>query len=79
VEIKLSTNGQTVKGYKSQLDAYRKAERAARGHYVVIDVGKLGNKWRDLTRLSANNTDFARLKTLHLVDGTLKPSASKLV
>jgi hypothetical protein len=48
VEIKLSTNSQVVSGYKKQLDAYMKAEGTAYGHYVLIDVGKIGEKWERL-------------------------------
>lgn len=77
VEIKLSTNGHVVKGYTNQLDAYAKAEAAARGMYVVIDVGKLGLKWEALTKIAMEKKDFAARMKLRLVDGTLKDSASK--
>ncbi|MHA7876885.1 hypothetical protein [Roseivivax sp.] len=76
VEIKLSTNSATVTGYEAQLGAYGEAERAGYGHYVVIDVGKLGKKWKRLTELRASNAEFAKRNFIHLVDGTLKPSAS---
>lgn len=77
VEIKLSTNGQAVKGYRSQLDAYLKSEKASLGHYVLIDVGKLGNKWDKLTEAAKSHPKFAEQVKLHLIDGTLKESASK--
>ncbi len=76
VEIKLSTNSATVTGYEAQLGAYSKAERAGFGHYVVIDVGKLGKKWERLTKLRTSNVEFAKTNFIHLVDGSLKPSAS---
>lgn len=76
VEIKLSTNTATVSGYENQLGAYMRAERAGYGHYVVIDVGKLGNKWERLNEIRTENPDFAKCSQIHLVDGSLKPSAS---
>lgn len=76
VEIKLSTNSATVTGYEAQLGAYGEAERSGYGHYVIIDVGKLGKKWERLTKLRASNAEFAKRNFIHLVDGTLKPSAS---
>lgn len=76
VEIKLSTNSATVTGYEAQLGAYGEAERSAFGHYVVIDVGKLGKKWERLSNLRAGNIEFAKSNFIHLVDGSLKPSAS---
>lgn len=78
VEVKLSTNSSTVKGYTNQLDAYNKAERSGYGHYLVIDVGKIGEKWKKLQKVAADNPEYAKLNKLHLVDGTPKPSASKL-
>lgn len=76
VEIKLSTNAATVKGYTSQLGAYGRAERSKLGHYVVIDVGRLGNKRKLLQDVARENPDYARLNRLHLIDGTPKDSAS---
>ncbi|MBC6982869.1 hypothetical protein [Caulobacter sp. 17J80-11] len=78
VEIKLSTNSSVVSGYTKQLDAYNKAERAKRGHYVLIDVGEIGEKWDRLREIAAANPDFAKYRKLHLVDGTVRESASKL-
>ncbi len=78
VEIKLSTNSQCVSGYKKQLDAYMKAESAAHGHYVLIDVGKIGRKWEQLQDVARRNPSFAKNTKLHLIDGHVRPSASKL-
>ncbi|MCK0141023.1 hypothetical protein [Aliiroseovarius sp. F20344] len=77
VEIKLSTNTQVVSGYKKQLGAYSKAEKSSKNHYVLIDVGKIGGKWDRLNKIRQENSDFAKSHFLHLIDGTLKPSASK--
>lgn len=78
VEIKLSTNSSVVKGYDKQLKAYMAAEDTSRGHYVLIDVGKIGNAWQRLQQISKKDTDFQKARSLHLVDGTYRVSASKL-
>lgn len=77
VEIKLSTNQSIVQGYKTQLSLYERAERTEFGHYVVIDVGRMGKKWEKLTELVDSNFEFSRHRGLHLIDGLLKSSASK--
>lgn len=78
VEIKLSTNNQAVHGYTKQLDAYLKAEKTPLGHFVLIDVGGIGKKWNRLQDFARSNPKFAKLRKLHLVDGNLRASASKL-
>ena len=78
VEIKLSTNSKIVHGYQKQLTAYQAAEKTDAGHYVVIDVGKLGKKWEDLERIAKGNKEFGELRKIHLIDGSLRASASKL-
>lgn len=76
VEIKLSTNSSTVSGFNKQLGAYMKGEKAAYGHYVVIDVGRLGKKWENLNKVRKDNESFAKNNDIHLIDGSLKTSAS---
>lgn len=78
VEIKLSTNPKVVHGYQKQLDAYMKAERTENGHYVVIDVGKIGKKLDKLNEILKENPKFSELRKVHVIDGSLRPSASKL-
>jgi hypothetical protein len=79
VEIKLSTNSKVVAGYSKQLQTYMDAEETTRGYYVVIDVGHMGKKAKQL--LSTKN---ARAKTgqptseIVLIDGIRRLSASKL-
>ena len=55
-----------------------KAEQTSRGHYVVIDVGKMGRKWDRLRDIERSNPKFGKLRKLHLIDGSLRDSASKL-
>ncbi|MER9485070.1 hypothetical protein NKI50_03615 [Mesorhizobium sp. M0563] len=79
VEIKLSTNGKLVVGYTRQLHTYATAEEAAAAYYLVVDVGHMGEK---LDNLFAERNILAMqgkpIRPIKLVDGTRKPSASKL-
>jgi hypothetical protein len=47
VEIKLST-GAVEHGYKTQLEVYRTAAKTDDGLFLVINVGKLGNKGKKI-------------------------------
>jgi hypothetical protein len=78
VEIKLSSNSSVVSGYEKQLEAYMEAEDAALGHYVLIDVGKMGNKWNRLQGIAGAHPQFSKRKRIHLIDGHFRPSASNL-
>ena len=74
VEIKLSTNSRLVKGYTTQLLTYSVAEQTASAFYVVIDVGRMGNKaavLRDLER------EAKSVGEIIFVDGRRRPTASK--
>ncbi|HEY3441619.1 MAG TPA: hypothetical protein VGK29_12730 [Paludibaculum sp.] len=79
VEIKLSRNGKLVAGYTRQLEAYKVAEEANRGYYLVLDVGQMGEKAKALiaTKNSAEGQG-AITSPIIFIDGTRKPSASKL-
>lgn len=79
VEVKLSTNSKLLRGYESQLGTYIDSGNAHRGHYMVIDVGKMGRKGERL--LQKKNTAAKSRKNapeVHFIEGTQKPSASKL-
>ena len=79
VEIKLSRNRKLVEGYTRQLEAYKTAEETLKGYYLVIDVGQMGMKDQRLTTVknrAAKNGD--RVSPIIFVDGTRRPSASKL-
>ena len=79
VEIKLSRNSKLIAGYRRQLEAYKKAEETLNAYYLVIDVGQMGNKDQRLE--AAKNRarkDGERVSPIIYVDGTRKPSASKL-
>ncbi len=78
VEIKLS-KGKVVTGYTRQLERYKTAEETTKGFYLVLDVGTMGKKKAQL--LAAKNAATALGETtspIVFIDGTRKPSASKL-
>lgn len=77
VEMKLSTNQAIVRGYQKQLTLYEKAEKTDYGHYVVIDVDRMGDKWEKLESIAKDNKAFSTHRKIHLIDGKLKSSASK--
>ncbi len=79
VEIKLSTNNKVVGGYTKQLETYKTAEETQVGHYVVIDVGGMGEKGEKLLGLK-NVAAGKGEKTSEIVfiNGHRRPSASKL-
>lgn len=79
VEIKLSTNNKVVSGYTKQLETYKTAEETQEGFYVVIDVGRIGEKGENLLALknaAAGRGD--KTSEIVFVNGHRKPSASKL-
>ncbi|MBI1650199.1 hypothetical protein [Hyphomicrobium sulfonivorans] len=79
VEIKLSTNPKVVAGYGKQLETYKGAEETTRGFYVVIDVGHIGNKAKEL--LAVKNAQVKAGKPsseIVFIDGIRRASASKL-
>jgi hypothetical protein len=78
VEIKLSTNPKVVAGYEKQLRAYAIAERTMRATYLVIDVGRMGNKDRDILNIMNDNRSKGKpTSDIVFIDGSLKVSASK--
>jgi hypothetical protein len=78
VEIKLSTNQATVSGYTKQLDVYKKAQQTTRAIYLVLDVGKMGDKEKDLIAIKNRLSKQRKpVSDLEFVDGTIKPTASK--
>lgn len=78
VEIKLSTNQKIVSGYKKQIEEYRNSNDSKHCHYVVIDVGKIGNKYKNIKTIHAEHDAEKINKSIYLIDGNLRQSASKL-
>jgi hypothetical protein len=79
VEIKLSTNGKLVKGYTRQLETYKIAEEALSAFYVVVDVGRMGEKDKRLIEIkNAANREGEETSPITFIDGSRRVSASKL-
>ena len=77
VELKLSTNNHTVKGFEKQLSIYNEAEAPIASYYVVVNVGNLGEKWDKLQKLQATQLlTTGNAPNLILIDGLPKRSAS---
>jgi hypothetical protein len=78
VEIKLSKNGQLVSGYTKQLAIYNEAERSFDSRYVIINVGAMGNKLKQLNTAHANQLAVhGRAPRVIFVNGLPRESASK--
>jgi hypothetical protein len=79
VEIKLSDNPKAVSGYEKQLEMYKRAERTTKGVYVLIDVGGIGKKDKELLKIkNANATRGEPVSEIVFIDGNKRRSASKL-
>ena len=79
VEIKLSRNPKLIDGYTKQLAAYKSAEEALKGYYVVVDVGQMGHKDRRLIRIRNDAAATGEeVSPIIFVDGSRRRSASKL-
>jgi hypothetical protein len=72
VEIKYSKNQNLINGFEVQLPAYVKSESACAGIYLVIQVAENDKKLKMLEKLKGKH-----LPHLMIVDGRIKPSASK--
>lgn len=77
VEIKLST-GTVEHGYRTQIAVYKTAAKTDEGLFLVINVGKLGQKGiKILATQKAQRKAGYRAADIVIVDATKKPSASK--
>lgn len=79
VEIKLSSNPKLVKGYTRQLAVYKNGEETSSGYYLVLDVGQMGTKRKQLAQIKNEaNTRNELTSPIIYIDGSRRPSASKL-
>lgn len=73
VDVKLSSNPRLVQGYSQQLQVCAKVQQSTRAVYVVIDVGRMGEKAQSLkelqNRASSNDVPLSPLK---FINGVLK-------
>lgn len=78
VEIKLSTNTRLVHGYEKQLALYDEAEKPFKSYFLILDVGKLRNKLKDVRFLEEQRKKKGlRTPEIVVVDGAYRKSASK--
>nr|WP_314875986.1 hypothetical protein [uncultured Pseudomonas sp.] len=75
VEFKLSTNSSAVHGYETQLELYKVSEGLVHGIFVLIDVGRLGDKLTQIHEIQDANGDTA--SDVIYIDARRKASASK--
>lgn len=79
VEVKLSTNSKLLQGFERQLEAYKKAESSTSAIYLVIDLGNMTRKRKDLFALRDRMlSQGKRVSDIVIVDGARKLSASRL-
>jgi hypothetical protein len=77
VEVKLST-GKVRHGYSTQLKVYQQAAGTERAFFVVIDVGGMGKKLEEITRIQrAARVKKEKAPEIVVIDAVPKPSASK--
>lgn len=77
VEVKMST-GRVVHGYKTQLKVYQEASQTDLAVFLVVNVGRLQNKLRDITRI--RDAELAKSRPapeIVVIDGRRRLSASK--
>jgi hypothetical protein len=79
VEVKLSSNGQLVHGLEKQLPAYDAAEQSIHSIYLLVRTTETATS---IDRALALRLKLERAKKrvpdIVVVDGRLKPSASKI-
>lgn len=77
VELKLST-GTVRHGYEKQLEIYKDASRTNFGIFVVINVGKLGSKLRQIEILQSQRQNRGEIASeIVVINAKKKVSASK--
>jgi len=79
VEVKYSTNKKLVHGYTRQLPKYNQAEGTVHSFYLIIRTGRSEVAIRRIKELEGEaRTAGKRAAEVFVVDGRLKPSASKV-
>lgn len=77
VEIKLSTNTSLIHGYEKQLEIYKAAEDTNDAVFLLIDVGKLGNKYTKIQNSRRESLEAGeRASDIFYIDGNQRASAS---
>ncbi|MFE4573105.1 hypothetical protein [Paenibacillus chitinolyticus] len=78
VESKLTTNGQLLHGFTTQIAEYQKAEKTLNGIYLVLDNGGPVKRSTDLKNLILQyEREGKRMPTVFFIDARPKLSASR--
>ncbi|MBQ1735274.1 MAG: hypothetical protein II038_10400 [Lachnospiraceae bacterium] len=75
-EVKLSSNGQYLHGYKTQIQEYGKAERTRNLFYVFVDIGHPGRRKALLDLHERTRQSGASCPELIIIDAQRKKAAS---
>jgi hypothetical protein len=79
VEVKYSSNPQLVRGYTRQLPAYNRAEHAAHSIFLIIRTTPSPKSVQKIQKLHSQELKGGNPSPeIFVVDGRVKPSASKL-
>ena len=79
VELKWDKNPNLVEGYTQQLPRYAQCEETANCFFVVVEVSQNGKNLENLqTVYYAQKEQGIKQPELFIIDGKIKPSASKL-
>ncbi len=76
VEVKLSSNNNLISGYEKQLEIYKSGEATQTATYLVIKNGNNNRKIKNLQQV-ARESKLETKPNIVIIDGTIKPSASK--
>ena len=75
-EVKLSSNGQYLHGYETQVEEYGKAECSENLFYVLVDTGNSGRVKKILDIHDSNTRQGKKCPELIIVDAKTRKSAS---
>lgn len=76
IEVKLSSNGQYMHGYDTQVEEYAKAEQTDNMIYVLVDVGNPVKVKKLLDRYNRDVDEGKKVPEVMMIDSTSKESAS---
>lgn len=79
VELKWDKNKKLIEGYTRQLPRYAQCEETANCFFVVVEVSQNGKNLKNLQKVYyAQKEQGIKQPELFIIDGKIKPSASKL-
>ena len=75
-EVKLSSNGQYLHGYETQIELYGKAERTEKMIYVFVDIGHPRRRKNLIERHMRDKGKGVKCPELVIIDARLRSAAS---